>query len=229
MKPRLLFLAFALIVIFAKTASAQAPQTGLWIGTVRLDKVTEPSGTLAPTAKVFEFRIIFHVDAGGNPRLLKDVIVVQNDHDFDPATPPQVRLITDLNFGFLNSASIVRRNGKAAAIRYGTSAYHFPEPEKPAPGVFAAGKGVSFNLDSGENDPLNPFRHKFHPDHARGLAYLRRVAISFEGASVADAPGYGVKRLRGTYKEAIENLTNKQIEMSGSLILDRISTVATLN
>ncbi len=88
---------------------------------------------------------------------------------------------------------------------------------------------LSYELKTDQDDPVNPLRHKFHPEHAKGLTITRGINVNFDGSSLKDAPGYGVKRITGTYKETIVGLVRGKIEMAGSITLDRISTVAELN
>lgn len=225
------FFLLLLILAFAGTAAcAQDPnaQAGLWVGTVSITQVSEPSGALAPTASPFEFRILFHVNTQGQVRLLQDVIVMQRDDDNDPITAPKIVLVTDPAKIPLFTG-VIRKEGRLAGLRYGASAYHFTGAEKQASGALAPDKALTYELDCAENDPVNPLRHKFHPDNAQGMAVTRKVVVNFAGSSVTDAPGYGVKRITGTYKERIEKLTNHGIDMAGSITLDRISTVGVLN
>lgn len=73
-------------------------------------------------------------------------------------------------------------------------------------------------------DPLhrsNPFRHVFHPQHGTGKSLSRSMELQFDDSGSATV-------LRGTYLETITGLAAMPIKMKGSLILERVSTTATL-
>lgn len=207
---------------------AQAASAGLWVGTVSLNQVTDPKGALTPAGGTFEFRILFHVNTEGKVKLLKDVIVMQRDHDNNPATAPQIVLVTDPAKIPTYSGVVRRGDGRNAGIRYAASAYDFTGFDLAALGEIAAEKTLEFTLETSEKSPTNPFRHKFHPDHASGRAFTRVVTVNFKGSTAADTAA-GTKRITGTYKEVIQNLINKEIQMAGTITLDRVSDIGLLN
>ena len=111
--------------------------------------------------------------------------------------------------------------------------------ELPMTGSFGPGEsGLSGEILLPANHPTNPFRHRRHPDHARGLDVNRTVTLSFLAAD--DQPlsraGYGVDRISGIYEEEIFGLhkplgPNKDIglRVRGGFQLQRISLIDTLN
>ncbi len=222
--------ALALLVLSGLQAAshAQAASAGLWVGTVSLNQVTDPKNALTQAGGTFEFRIIFHVSTAGTVKLLKDVIVMQRDHDNNTATAPQIVLVTD-PAKIPNYSGVVRRSdGRNAGIRYAASAYDFTGLDHAAVGEIAADKELSYSLETIESSATNPFRHKFNPDHEKGRAYTRVVTVNFKRATAADTAA-GTKRITGTYKETIKNLVNKDLQMAGTVTLDRISEVGALN
>src|SRR5438093_13451952 len=84
-------LAFSLVlsVLPSLVSAAPAPSRGLWVGEVTVNKVNQvgvdaylqagvvPPGPqeTTPTASAAHFRLIIHVDANGQARLLKSVAV----------------------------------------------------------------------------------------------------------------------------------------------------------
>ncbi len=67
----------------------------------------------------------------------------------------------------------------------------------------------------------NPFRHAFHPSHGAGYAFERSMSITFDDTDEAGL-------LRGTYEETIIDLIAVPLSMEGSIVLQRVSTVGTL-
>ena len=68
----------------------------------------------------------------------------------------------------------------------------------------------------------NPFRHAYHQDHTKGPKITRTLRIEFDGTQAA------TDRLTGTYHETIQGLIKDTLELSGPVVLSRISPVGTL-
>lgn len=96
----------------------------------------------------------------------------------------------------------------------------------PMTGAIGSGKTVQTQAGKLVLDPFhrsNPFRHAYHPHHARGPAITREITIVFDATqSVTD-------RLHGTYTETIQKLTKSNITLTGSIEMRRVSAVATLD
>ncbi|MCH7226905.1 hypothetical protein [Haloferula sp. A504] len=111
--------------------------------------------------------------------------------------------------------------------------------ELPMSGSFGPGaSGLTGEMLLPANHPTNPFRHRRHPDHARGFDVNRTVTLSF--FSQDDQPrsraGYGIDRISGIYEEEIFGLhkplgPDKDIglRVRGGFQLQRISLIDTLN
>ena len=131
--------------------------------------------------------------------------------------------------------------------------------ELPLAGLFSTGSGdsrlvseLASPLDLGlpglvgsiylpANHPTNPFRHRRHPDHQSGYDIRREIRIDFDSMA-EDAPetaGYGVDRVRGTYRESIFGLHKPLgptpdtepigLKTEGRFELNRLSGIDTLN
>ncbi|MCB1207697.1 MAG: hypothetical protein KDK97_00155 [Verrucomicrobiales bacterium] len=211
---------------------------GLWIGQVTLNKVNEVqravNGVAAqatPTGKPATIRILLHVDATGQVRLLKDVIVMQTQSTGIPPPPAKTVLVTDPSL-IPNFQGVVSRGGKLVGLRYGTAAFDFNGLESVMVGGIGNGLACAGRIDLSKDAPTNPYRHKYHPDHQRGFDIIRVFSLQFDGITgnpLAAAPGYGVDRITGTYRESIAGLHKITLQTEGSFTLDRISTVAALN
>ena len=92
-------------------------------------------------------------------------------------------------------------------------------------GALGAGKTVqtitgTLSLDGFHRS--NPFRHAYSQKHTKGPSITRELSIVFDPEqSVSD-------RLLGTYEEGITGLTKSTITLTGTIKLERISTVDTL-
>jgi len=90
--------------------------------------------------------------------------------------------------------------------------------------------------------PINPFKHKYHPDHdnlderfeepaAESFAVTRQVALDF---AAAPPPGrtavdFGYNEMGGTYRETITGIHKNPLHLGGTFFLRRLSTIAELN
>ncbi len=219
-----------LFLMLTGLSRAQTPTAtpGLWVGTVSLGNVTDPKGGVTPAGAAFEFRILFHVNKFGEVKLLKDVIVMQRDDDNDPATAPVIVLVSDPAKIPLYSGVQRRTDGRSAGIRYAASAYDFAGLELAATGGIGSSQTLSFTLDMAESHPTNPFRHKFHSELSTGRKFTRVVSITFPAAAPANT-ATGLKRFTGTYSETLKDLVKYNIQMTGTVTLDLVSTSNALN
>ncbi len=159
---------------------------GLWIGNVEVTGVSQAQeGSLepTPTGTPFSFRMIIHVDAAGQARLLKEVVQMWQNGTTNPDgtlnTPGRYVLVTDESLlGNFEGASM--RDGRPVGYRLSTVAYDFdpdPDPFEEQPGYDAAAKAVTLTgsfaqgasltctLNLGFDHATNPFKHRYHPDH----------------------------------------------------------------
>ncbi len=211
---------------------------GLWIGEVTLTKVNEvqkavngAAEAVSPTGKEATLRILLHVNAAGQVRLLKDVIVMQTQAEGVPLPPAKPVLVTD-PAQIHSYEGVVKRGGKMVGLRYSTVAYDFPGFELTMIGGIGPGVACGGRIDIDKSAPTNPYRHKYHPDHGQGFDIVRVFSLAFEGAPgnpLKAAPGYGVNRISGIYRESIAGLHKITLKTEGVVTLNRISTVPTLN
>jgi hypothetical protein len=211
---------------------------GLWIGEVVLTKVNEvqlavngKAEAVSATGREATIRIILHVDTAGKLRMLKEVIAMQTVGTGVPAPPPKLVLVTDPTQIHLYQG-VLTRGGKRVGLRYSTVAFDFPGSELLMVGGIGAGIDCKGQIDISENAPTNPYRHKYHPNHSKGYAITRLFSLEFDGTPgdpLKAAPGYGVDRITGTYREIIGGLHKIHLKTEGTVTLNRISTVPTLN
>jgi hypothetical protein len=215
---------------------------------------------LRPAQFEFEFPIILHLSEDGQSKMLTDVTLLKtvdgacSDSGADctsdaecpqgetcagtgnvvlktPDCPPTV---CD---GTLVGALTV--NGQPFARRVSTAAYSFGN-DLVLNGDLTSTLSASVTVTA--DDPLNPFRHKFHPDHdgvdqfgdpipGEVFEFTRAFVLAFaseppEGESVLD---WGDSVVGGTYSETASGLHKESITTQGRFRLHRVSDIGVLN
>ncbi len=236
------------------TLSTDPRYAGLWVGVAAVDSVSmaQQGGVVPmPTEKEFPLRIMMHVDAAGNVRLLNEVILMWEEGEEVPdedepeftriGTPGRFVLLTDDSL-IPNFTGIIDRGGEAAGNRLSSAAYDFPGNELDLAGTFGPGGAVFGTIVLDPEFPTNPFLHRFHPDHNnldeqflnfRPDAYevTRELELFFaeEDPENFDRPEWGDEEVAGTYTEAISGLHRSTIFVSGIFRMRRATNVPLLN
>lgn len=234
-------------------------QPGLWVGTVAINGVSQPangaiSGTTEPQPVGSEatFRIILHIDEAGDVKLLSDVVVMfqegttttDGDGNTVVVQPSRNVLVTDPAL-LPQFTGAVLSDGKAVGRRISSAVFSFTTPQAMTVSSGVDGPLAEVQLNIGYDDPLNPYKHKYHPDHdnkneqfdqalAEGVESYdigRSVGLTFtstdpSGVSVA---GYGDTVAAGIYTETITGIHKDAINVRGTFRLENISSVGVLN
>jgi hypothetical protein len=233
------------------------PMAGLWVGTATLDKVSEPHSsdplTPTPTKSPLNLRLLVHVGADGQARLLKEVLQMWSDGAFttDAAgnrvvdTPGEYVLLTDDSLIPLFGGAGLR-DGVPMGRRLSTIGYDFPSSAANnylnLSGAFAIDEDLTATLTLPYDHPTNPFLHRYHPDHdnlnarfdgpaIEAYTTTREIRFGF-AASPPDgpaAPDFGYNEMGGTYRETITGIHQSAIHVSGTFRLARMSFIAELN
>ena len=246
--------ALANVLANAKQSLAVESYAGLWVGDISIDAVSEAQSggtTPTPVGRPFAQRFLFHVDASGKVRLLKDVIQMweegvsvpsaQDPNLDEVSVPGRYVLLTDKSLLSLYTGA-VNRGGASVGVRYSTVAYDFDGDQLELGGAFGPGNQLSGNIVVESDLPTNPFLHKYHPDHdnldeqflnPRVEAYqvVRNVQLVFtdQDPTGVTPPGWGSTVLGGEYHESITGLHKNAIFTSGVFRLHRVSAVPVLN
>ena len=247
-----------------------SPRAGLWVGSVSITNVSEPSGVNpslpTPTTSEFQFRVLLHVDATGNARFLQKVLQMWQDGTYkevpDVINPQRKVKVVDVPGRYVlvtddrlipEFKGAALRDGQPVGRRFSTAAFAFREPiPMTAEGEFGAdGSKVVCPVVLRHDDPLNPFIHRYHPDHnnkderfgdlpthdgpagpdtSESFTIRREVELTFgqqlsDGISVGD----GDRRLLGRYRETIVGLHKNMLYMSGPFELHHASRIPVLN
>ncbi|NQU38882.1 MAG: hypothetical protein HQ523_02920 [Lentisphaerae bacterium] len=239
--------------------TGQRVPAGLWLGSVRASHVsraparsevepvwdeTEP----LPVAEPFEWRLIMHVDSGGEVKLLQRVLVAWLPEGGEVVVTPS-GTITNGAFELLSDESTAADyqalHPDTEITRISSVALPLMAPVA-ASGALGPDNTVNCLVDLPFDDPVNPFVHLYHPQHDN-LKYENGVAIplaegvesyrvtrtlwfTFVGADPASAainPQWGVTENGGTFREQVQGL-NKTIFVEGSFRLQKVSDVPLL-
>lgn len=154
------------------------PYQGLWVGQATIRKVSRTSsGTNVtwdtqaplPVASTMDYRLMVHVDAQGQERLLQKVVLASDENDTNQPTK------------LYRNEKYVPSTSKILS-RVSTVAFPIMDP-LTLNGVFGNGLTARVHLDY--DDPVNPFKHAFHPDHNNlDEEYTRKLAAGIESFSV---------------------------------------------
>lgn len=233
-------LSFALLSVSTTLSAEILP--GLWLANVEIDKVNEVhssttnADTLTAVSYPFNLQLLLHSDAAGNTKLLKEVFVMQTkDGDTDDDVVNRVLITDETKIG--NYDGIIRRgDNKLVAIRLTTPSIDFDKA------VSALSLSGSINSDDGttiignnimhaKNHPTNPFRHQFHPSHKEGFDIDRSFTITIQNPSTDNTtePTEGLSNLKGTYEETLMGLHKATLKVSGSITMNRVSMIQTLD
>lgn len=240
-----------------KSTASMESYAGLWVGTARVSGVSESqSGGVTPeeVGKAFSLRILMHVDATGQVKLIKNVVQMwqdgtystsANNPDYVEVDVPGYYVLLTNDSLIPNYSGITRRGGQSAGVRYSTIGYDYVGDDMLMNGEFAVNSSVNVSLLIDPEMPTNPFRHKFHPDHnnldAQNLNFkqeafqvTREMEFFFtpnnpKYPDVADPPGWGVEEMGGTFRETLIGLHKNAIFVEGDFRLKRIASTAVLN
>jgi hypothetical protein len=139
------------------------------------------------------------------------------------------------------------RDGEPVARRLSSAVFSFSQPitfTAINAATFGSGKFVcQVNLDY--NDPRNPFKHRYHPDHnnldplfentlpegLESFSITRQIELEFTAQDPDNLTiaGWGDNQLGGNYRENITGLHRNVIYTSGKFRLVQASRIAVLN
>ncbi len=235
--------------------SVGTPFAGLWLASVDVDGVSEAQRggtTPTPVNRPFPLRLIIHVDAEGQARLLKEVIQMWQDGTYVPdeddptfvtvGTPGRHVLVTDEDL-IPDFSGVAMRDGQPVGVRLSTVAYDFEGESVDMSGAVGLDSLLTVTLATDSELPTNPFLHKYHPDHdnldaqflsfvPEAYAFTRRIELRFSPTypnGDNPPPDWGDSRLGGTYTERITGVHRRTIFVSGTFDLRRVSAVPVLN
>jgi hypothetical protein len=232
---------------------------GLWVGSVTVTNVNEANSTqpmnLTPTRSPFDLRLLIHVDASGQARLLKEVIQMWQNGTMTNNAQGRldqdrggryVLLTDDTRIPQFRGASL--RDGVPVGRRISSIDFDFDGGTNNVlamTGAFDLGKTNLCTIVLEPNFATNPFKHRFHPDHdnldptfrnfkEEAYRIVRNLELRYSmtdpaGTNTLAAFDYGINAIGGVYRETITGLHRTNIVAQGTFRLTRVSNSPVLN
>lgn len=228
-----------------------SPYAGLWIGQVLVDEVAfvndgNPAqrSNPVPAAASFPMRLLVHFDGSGAATLLGQVTVMKTNEGDDE----KFVLISDSSL--LNSydgATIV--DGEPFGYRISALAFGGTDASGTAM-IGSLTSGLSATLTIAKADPVNPYRHRYHPDHDGLNPFYqpydpepsspilqelwdvsRTITLTLPTITLdqTQPPGASESDLRGTYEEVVTGMHKRSITSRGEFSLQRLVKIPDLN
>lgn len=218
------------LTFFARNAAGQIMRDANGAATVLSQDIT-----FGQTPRAMPLRLLVHVDAAGNAKLLQRAYIGIADNVVGTIATKQ---------------SLLSAQHLASARRL--SATHLPWTKDNAPwsfaNPFARGSTITTTVSTLHSQQgANPFLHTYHPDHDnRNATFDANLPRGFESYDVVrgvamqlSAPGMQFgdltsshKEVNGTYSEVItlkgKGSEQKQYAIRGTFTLNRLSVVPTL-
>ncbi len=163
-----------------------SPYAGLWAGVVAVNGVNEPRNAQDPVRTraaggEFQFRILVHVDASGQVRLLREALVLfkpgttaavpgsnvqqlENPGRYVIATDESLLNLRDAEGNAIYTGSTLR-DGERIGRRLSSANFSFDQPLALDGGFGTNGAVLTAQHTLPFNHPLHPFNHVYHPDH----------------------------------------------------------------
>ena len=248
------------------SARKSLSREGLWVGTATVKYVSEagnPEDSVTPTrtASEFDFRIIVHRAANGQANLLQKVTLLQlqpvsGENPEDPdgpgiiVEPAEVVLLENDDLVPQYAARATDADGRLMGRRISAPAFGFSGPIIMTESQWVddeqnAGQRLTCDVHMDYQDPLNPFVHRYHPDHdnlddryeaalregKESFTFTRTITLDFEDEDPSGVtyPEWGATVQGGSYYEEIEGLHKNVIHVHGSFRLHLVSLVDELN
>jgi hypothetical protein len=171
---------------------------GLWLGEAVLGEVERPPfhGGGLAPAPGLPLSIILEVRGAGSPRLLPCLEVA------------------------------AQRDGRQRTYRLEAVLFHAPVDLSGTLAADGTGGVLTGAVRLSPEHALNPYRHRYHPEHGSGYDLLRSIRLSFE-AQAPPAPGAEssiatVGVLGGVYEEELTGLSPEPIRVRGTFRLRQI-------
>lgn len=214
-------------------AGSALPPGGLWVGQVAVTGVStfggDASNAVQAVSRPFPFRVLLAVNTNGTSRLLQEAYVSWQSDTNGVGTP--------LLFESSGAADAYLNAHPDATVRR-LSAVNFPFVTPV--GLTVSGVTLTGTVPLAYNDPVNPFYHRYAPDHdnlqynngvAQPLAdgvesysIARQVAFTFSATNLLGGASWdwGLSRCGGTYRETVSGLMKRPVVAEGYFELRQV-------
>ncbi len=182
------------------------------------------------TLRSFPLRYLLHVDDAGTARLLSQVYTGKL------ATPPN-------DLGVCTVEDALKADEKESATRLGAAHMPLDLALTPTAGSVALGGTAQWLINMAFNDKVNPFVHRYHPDHDNKNARQEPIGNGVESHTVtrtvsfeflASPPpgtkgiGWGATVLGGNYSETVTGIQKLPLSTSGTFTFRRVNDIGAI-
>ena len=236
-------------------AKALSP-AGLWVGSVAAKAVSEaanPEDSVTPkeVPSEFHFRIVVHVDATGKANLLQEVLLMQLQATYKTDPDDSTHQIVDqpMRYVLLTNDALIPefqgsalRDGELVGRRISSPVFGFKTPILMTGSL---GQQLACTVSMAYDDPVNPFLHRYHPDHdnlderfevdlgagKESYNFSRKVTLEFSSTDPdgMSLPNWGDDQVGGIYHEELTGVHINKIYIKGTFRLQQICRVGVLN
>ena len=227
-----------------KTTKSFVNDDGVATNVVEISYVAKTNMAEAtPVSQPLEFSVIIHVDNQGASKIMQEVYLMQAPQSTN-GTPGTFVLISDrrnlANFQGTAMKGRERSGRRLSSMVLGLNGAARTNGYLAMSGQFKPGNAVTVTVGMDSRSPLNPFYHKYHPDHdnltadfkvyqEEAYGFSRDITVALN----ADQDGGGAKDgsevMKGTYTEVIRGLHRLPIQVKGQVEMVRVSTLSVIN
>jgi hypothetical protein len=225
--------------------------SGLWVGTVAVGGVNHArigtatnwdTETIQAVGKAFSFRVLINVESSNTAHLVQRAFIgwVPTGEMMIGGIEDAYTVGTQTNlFSESEADAFLAANPNGKVRRISSVNFPFMDPVL-MDGSFGGTNTLMATVNMDYRDPVNPFLHRYNPDHdnleyrndvpvqlAEGIesyTIVRQFSFSF---SQTDADGgrpidWGITKCGGTYRETISGL-HAPIKVEGLFVLERLT------
>jgi hypothetical protein len=195
-----------------------------------------------PVRDPFDLPILLHADTNGVLRLLQQVTLMSTPPALGSSNPGGEPVLLTDSSTFSRYRGVSMRGRDLVGRRFSTPFFPMVRTNGiPFDGTLALGATVSATWALPADAAINPFKHRYHPDHDnldtsfrvyREEAYPVRRTVRLtipEGQGSTTNPAMGQEEIEGIYEESVDGLHRTTITARGSFQLKRILAVGALD
>ena len=181
-------------------------------------------------------------------RLLSEVVQMWQEGTWKPDPNDLGKWVVDqpghfvllANNGLIaNYSGAALRDGRPVGRRISAPAFPRIKKEERSLGIMNPADGnMTTTIHLAPDDPTNPFRHLYHPDHreaAQSYEVTRNITMTFSDVDPDGRPIPGIfemtqgsAQVGGIYEESITGLHRHLLKIKGTFLLHKVSNVSTL-
>ncbi len=191
--------------------------TGMWVGQASMNEVKEVRSGSWGAAPAFTQQILLHVDDSGTARLLREAILMKTR--VDPPASPEAVILTDPST-VSSYDGVVKRGNQWVGQRFSCATLPLPNRKTT---LSQSGEWLSASFTLSASHPLNPFRHKYHPDLGTAWEMARTTQLKLDAS---DSPSDHT--ITGTLWDSVAGLHKDTLECRGPITFTRVTSTGQL-